>query len=104
MPDIMVQRGAGNSQGVDIIDALLTTVEACTTRGKAALDASVSGLQPITLEVMHRQGVLPGDSVEVGDTFMGGVWYGGIVGVRHTIDGPALTTKLTVHRPTLFEV
>lgn len=104
MPDIIVQRGAGVRQGKDVIDPLLSTIGACLARGRMELDEHTEGLQPVSMLVLYRPGLLLGDLLEVYDAYYGTVWYGKLVGIEHTVEGPEITTSLRVVRPTDFEV
>lgn len=104
MPDIIVQRNAGNMQGEDIIDPLLTTLDVCLVRGRMELDEACEALQPIALDVLYRDGVRCGQVVEVFDEFFGEVWYGKIIGISHQFSGVELTTSLKVAKPSSYEV
>lgn len=95
MPDIVVIRGGGTRQGEDVIDPLLTTVSACLARGRIELDAA-SGLQPIEMECLYRDGLLLGDMVEINDPLHIAPYYGILSRITHVATPTTLTTQLVV--------
>lgn len=103
MPDILVQRGGGVSQGDDVVNPLLTSTVACMVRGRIELDEA-SGLHPVTLECLFRAGLLLGELVEIADPFAATVRYGRITAITHRINGAATVTQLKVSALSDFSV
>jgi hypothetical protein len=95
---ILARRGLGVRQGPDITDPLILTLEVARARGRAELDSATANAQDINLTVRYRPSVLPGQLVEIQDSFQGQNWRGKVVSVRHVADGQALTTQLSVLR------
>lgn len=95
MPDIVVLRGGGSRQGEDVIDPLLTTDAACLERGRIELDKG-SGLQPLELECVYRDGLLLGDVVEIHDPLHSTTYYGILSHITHSVSPVALHTSLVV--------
>lgn len=95
MPDIVVLRGAGLVQGEDIIDPLLSTIHACQSRGVVALDSG-SGLAPVKIDCVFREGLLLGQLVEVFNPFSGGLRYGKITSIDLTATAMGIDTSLSV--------
>lgn len=95
MPDIVVIRGAGDSQGPDITDPLLTTDHACMARGIVELDDG-SPKVPVRLSVLYRDGLLLGQVVEVSDPLYPTKRYGKITGISHTLFSNRIETVLVV--------
>lgn len=105
MPDIFVQRDDGLQRGPDIIDPLLTTVEACIARGRCALDEQAQPSQEVELEIVYRTGLRLGMLVTVSDLLSGRTYYGKITGIGHdatTNNSGAVetVTRITLFRPT----
>lgn len=94
MPDIIVIRGDGASQGEDIVDALLTTEQACIARGRTELD-DASGLLKVVNECVYRDGTMLGEMVEVFDPLTGNLRRGKITSIEHKIPLTGRATKLT---------
>ena len=99
--NIVCIRGDGDSPGEDIVDALLSSVEAGLSRGRAELDqGALADQQDLTVILAdYRLGTI----IEVDDSKIG-LWRGKIIGVSHSasIDGEGNLsgeTKLTVRKP-----
>jgi len=99
--NIVCIRGDGDSPGEDIVDALLSSVEAGLSRGRAELDqGALADQQDLTVILSdYRLGTI----IEVDDSEIGR-WRGKIIGVSHSasIDGEGNLsgeTKLTVRKP-----
>ena len=99
--NIVCIRGDGDSPGEDIVDALLSSVEAGLSRGRAELDqGALADQQDLTVILAdYRLGTI----IEVDDSEIGR-WRGKIIGVSHSasIDGEGNLsgeTKLTVRKP-----
>lgn len=104
MPDIIVVRGSGLSQGKDIIDSLLTTVQACQARGMMELD-DASGTNPVVCECVYRDGLRLGQIVEVYDPLIASVQYGKITSITHTVSsGESILTRIQLVTPSEFVV
>lgn len=97
MTDIYVQRGAGDKQGPDIVDSLLTTIPAAQARGRHEINAGTS-VDVIQLRASYRTGVEVGDLVEVHDALQGKTWRGKVVDLSHNIQRTQLWTQLTIER------
>lgn len=96
---IKVKRGAGDKQGQDIVDPLVTTVQVAIDRGRAELDSSAENLQTVQLTVKFRPGIRNGQLIEVHDELQGESWRGKIIGIQYANQGLKLTAQLTVVRP-----
>jgi len=101
MTDIVCIRGDGLSPGDDIVDILLSDVNAALSRGRAELDqGALADQQDLTIIL---QDVRLGTIVEVDDSEIG-LWRGKVIGVNHSasIDGEGNLsgeTKLTIRKP-----
>lgn len=95
MTDIVVQRGAGSSQGTDIVDALVATDDVARERGRVEIDAA-SGLQPVQISVVYRPGIRRGQLVEVFEPIGQTLHYGKITTIQHQFSGVELITSLTL--------
>ena len=91
------QRGDGQFPGPDITEPLLAGFLAKQSRGRAEIDAG-EGLQEITLTCVFQPGVMPGQLAEIHDEMMGQSWRGKIVSANHTVQGPVVTTELSLLR------
>lgn len=101
MPDILVVRGSGLSQGEDIIAPLLSTDTSCLARGRVALDDS-SGIHPVTIECIYRSGLLLGDLVELVDPVDDAQVYGKITSIEHSVSQTEVVTTIVVSVKTEF--
>lgn len=103
MTDLVVVRGSGSSQGEDILDALLSTDAAAMARGRAALDDG-SGLHPVPLECVYRDGLVLGQLVELYNPLTLEVHFGKITSITHQYSVTGVTTSLIVQVPSEFLV
>ncbi len=87
--NIIAQRGDGAHPGPDIVDPLIGSVPVATERGRAEIEAG-SGLRATRLIAIYRDGLLPGQLVEVHDALQGESWRGQVQAVQHR----GTTTKL----------
>lgn len=97
MPEAYVQRGAGDLQGPDIIDPLMSEVPVLIARGVAAIDRS-SDLQKVYVTSKYIPFVRRGMLVEVVDELQGEAYRAKIVGVAYSARGVAITVQITVVR------
>ena len=67
------------------------------SRGRAEIDTGES-LQEMALTCVYRPGLLPGQLVEIHDSFMGRSWRGKITSVSHNANGPKVITTLDLLR------
>lgn len=97
MVDLVVIRGEGTSPGDDVLDVLLSDLNAALSRGRAELDQGALADAPV-LEIKLRD-VRLGQTVEVDDTALG-TWRGKVTGVSHRIsvdDAGNLSGSTTVN-------
>jgi hypothetical protein len=101
--DIIVLRAPGDKQGGQVIDPLLTQLEAALERGRNELDEHATLQQQVQLKVVFRPGLRLGQLCEVIDSLQGATWYGKIIGISHQISpAPArVETVLDILRPVL---
>ena len=99
MSSIFVTRGAGDKRGEDIVDPLLSTVEAQLARGTMELDANSTTPQTVNTTIVYRSGVGLGQLVEVHDAIQGQSYRGKITGVSHRIGSGAVVSMLDIVRP-----
>jgi len=94
--DIIVLRHAGDKPGEDIVDSLLSTLEAALARGAYELDKYDDGQQPVTLSITYRPNVRLGQLVEVHDSLQGRSYRGKITSVSHRISRGEATTTVDI--------
>lgn len=99
--DIVVIRGEGDAPGEDIVEPLLSTVEAALSRGRAELDqgslADEQQLDVISQDLRLGQLIIVEDSVL-------GYWKGKATAVTHTVNvddegNLSATTSVTLRKP-----
>ncbi|GMQ92473.1 MAG: hypothetical protein BMS9Abin11_1804 [Gammaproteobacteria bacterium] len=98
MIDILVIRDAGNRQGDDVVDPMITSIPVALDRGRFEINEA-SGMRQTTLETVYRNDVEMGQIVEVHDSLQGKSWRGKISSITHTSSGAELITKLNIMRP-----
>lgn len=101
MTDIVVVRGGGTSQGDDIVDSLLTSDASAMARGRIALDEG-SGLHPMSVECVYREGLVLGSLVSMYDPLTMQLHYGKITSISHEVQGTEITTTLRLQVPSEF--
>jgi hypothetical protein len=99
MPDVIVIRGMGNSPGPDIVDPLLTTVDACLARGRNELDEQASDLQDVEITIPFRANLRLGQVAQVSSLSSGELWYGKISGIKYTYDLADLYATISIRKP-----
>jgi|GEM_PF-1323236 len=106
MIDIIVQRGAGDRPGADIVDPLISAIPVAIQRGRNELDERSSAMTEMEEETIYRLGVRVGDLADFHDLKTGEIWKGKIAGVTHNVrkvnNALEITTTLHVKRPTNF--
>lgn len=99
--DIVVIRGEGDSPGEDIVEPLLSDVNAALSRGRAELDQWTLADEQ-TLEIT-LQDVRLGQLIEVDDSALGN-WRGKVTSVTHTVNvddagNLSAQTRVTLRKP-----
>lgn len=80
--DIVCVRGDGNRPGEDIVEPLLSTIEAALSRGRAELDqGALADQQELETVLMDLR---LGQVIEVDDSTLG-IWRGKLTGLSHTV-------------------
>jgi len=97
MIDLIVVRGAGDRDGGEIFDPLLSATEVAIARGTQEINASTP-VNTVTLQTVFRTGVRRGQLVEVLDAMQGETWRGIIMGINHVVEGPSAYTELEIER------
>lgn len=100
MPEAYVQRGAGDLQGPDVIDPLMSELGVLLLRGKTEIDRS-SNLQKVFLDVKYRGNVARGMLAEIGDAFQGVTWRGKISAIAYSARGGTVLLAITLTRSAL---
>lgn len=96
--DIIVQRGAGDAPGQDIVDSLLGTVDAAIVRGRVELDENGGGSSSVSIDLPMTGGLRRGMLVQVDDTEFGITWIGKIESVSHSWGGLSEGSTIRVRR------
>lgn len=99
--DIVVIRGEGLSPGDDIVEALLSDVNAALSRGRAELDEGALA-EENDLDV-KLQDIRLGQLIKIDDSRLG-AWSGKITAVVHSVDmdtegNLSANTKITLRKP-----
>ena len=97
--EILVQRGAGDLRGEDVVDPLMCALSVMLARGKALLDEHATLQQPVSLTIKFRTGVRLGQVIEAHDALQGVSYKAKITGISHKISGNKVVTVLDVTRP-----
>lgn len=106
--DVVVQRNAGNVQGEDVVDPLITSTAVALARGRNELDEQAHGMLELDVVTLYRTGVRCGQLARFVDSRSGEAWVGKISGIGHDVSrddrgGVELTTRLRIRKPTVFE-
>ena len=98
MIDLFVFRGAGDKDGGEIFNPLLSDVSAALQRGKFEIDFNTPTIQN-SLEVVYSPGLRLGQQVSVSDSRTGMVIYGVVKSFSHVINGVTLFSKIDIEVP-----
>lgn len=79
MVDIIVQRGAGESPGDEIVDPLTATEAVALVRGRNELDASAAEKVPVNYTLIPQPGLQLGQLLELHDAQTGQRFKGKLV-------------------------
>jgi hypothetical protein len=93
---ITVQRYDAKYPAPDIVEPLLTDIQAAIARGRKELDGG-EPLQVVRLTCLYSP-VVPGDLVEIQDTYQGGYYRGKVTSVEHSASENSLKTNLELVR------
>lgn len=99
--DITCIRDNGECPGEDILEPLLSDLNAALSRGRAELDqGALRDRQELEVVLAHHA---LGQIIEVNDSLLG-TWRGKLVGIQHSVtvdDSGALSgsTQLTLEKP-----
>lgn len=95
---IEVYRDAGDRRGNDVVDPLIGSVPCAVERGRVEMDAQAHPRTKVTMTIVYRSGLRPGQLVKAMD--LDGTWYIGMVtGVAHNLVAGKCTTTLTIDKP-----
>jgi hypothetical protein len=99
--DIIVLRGQGDSPGDDIVEPLLSDLNAALSRGRAELDqGALADEQQLEAALFDAR---LGQLVAMEDTALG-TWRGKVTGLVHTVSvdeqgNLSATTQVTLRKP-----
>jgi len=99
--DIVVIRGEGNAPGEDIVEPLLSDVNAALSRGRAELDqGALADEQQLDVTL---QDLRLGQLITVEDSALG-YWKGKVIAVVHTVNvddagNLSASTSVTLRKP-----
>lgn len=99
--DIVAIRGEGDAPGEDIVEPLLSTVEAALSRGQAELDqGALADEQQLDVTL---QDLRLGSLITVEDSALG-YWKGKVTAVVHTVNvddagNLSASTSVTLRKP-----
>lgn len=98
MIDLIVFRFAGDKEGEEIFDPLLSDVSAAIQRGKFEIDFNTPTI-PTALEIEYTATMRQGNQIAAIDSRTGGVVYGVVKDFSHVIDGPVIFTRVNMEVP-----
>lgn len=97
--DIIVRRLPADRRGDDIVEPLLSDIDACVARGRNEIDAS-SMSEDVDIDMVPLPNAYVGALIETHDALYGESWKGKITGISHTAgEGEMPTTTLRIVRP-----
>lgn len=103
MIDVIVQRGAGDRAGDDVVDPLIGALHVALARGRAEMDERAQAMRNETLETVYRSGddyssgLAPGQILRVNDSIRGS-FAAKVTGARHRAQGGRITSTLQIRR------
>lgn len=98
MIDIIVLRGAGDREGGEIFEPLLSDIAPALQRGKFEIDVNTPKIRT-SMEIEYTPSLSQGDQVSAVDSRTGEVVVGVVSELSHVIDGPVIYTKTVVEVP-----
>lgn len=98
MIDLIVFRFAGDKEGEEIFDPLLSDVVAALQRGKFEIDFNTPKI-PTSMEIEYTPSMRCGNQVAAVDSRTGEVVYGVVKDFSHVVDGPTIYTKVNMEVP-----
>lgn len=97
--DIIIRRLPADRRGEDIVDPLLTDLEAAIDCGRNAIDAA-SMSEEVDISMVPLPAAFVGGLIETHDALYGESWRGKITGIRHSVTQDGIpTTSLRIVRP-----
>ena len=97
--DIIVSRLPADKRGDDIMEPLLSDVDACIARGRNEIDAA-SMSEDVDISMVPKASAYVGALIETHDALYGESWKGKIVGVSHSAGVEEIPiTTLRIVRP-----
>lgn len=93
--EIYAIRDLGDREGSHVVDRLMATIPVMVARGRDVLDRNAN-TQDAFLSVIFRQGIEPGQLVEVHDSLFGVSWRGIVTQVEHRFGDTTSETRLGV--------
>lgn len=96
--EVLGQRGSAIHPLLNVTDPLLSDHRALRARAEAELDRGTP-LQTLTLSIIYRPGLEPGQLIEVQDGCYGQTFRALIVGIRHALDTRQSLSHLTLLKP-----
>lgn len=103
MVDLVVRRNGGANPGDDIVDPLIASDAVAIARGRNELDARAQGFTPVTLRVLQRSGLQPGQLMESNDSYQGKSYRAKIKRVTYRAEGVRGRAVLEVERVSEFQ-
>jgi len=96
--DILVIRGAGDTDGGEVFDPLLSSVEAAVQRGRFEIDSSTP-IRSTEVECVYTPTLEIGKVVTVLDITTGQEVRGVVKQFSHVVEGVAVYTSLSLEVP-----
>lgn len=97
MTDIIVYRGAGDKEGEEIFDVLLSEVAPALRRGSYEID-KVSPREIVDSEVVYLPQIRRGMLLEIVNTDTGASDRGVVSSFMHAVVGPTVFTRVQMER------
>lgn len=97
--DIIAKRLPADKRGDDIVEPLLSDIDACIARGRNEIDAA-SMSEDVDIGMVPLPAAYVGALIETHDALYGESWKGKITGVSHSAGVDEIpTTTLRIVRP-----
>ena len=95
--NITVKRYNADHPAPDIVEPILTDINAALERGRNELDKG-EDFQTVRITALYVAGIAPGALVEVKDYFQGAPYRGKVTSVEHSISAGRLLTDIEMVR------